>query len=174
MRRHQAALLALTLGLSAAAFAQAPEVATLSTSIVNNQGQAIGTANFQGGAHGTVARIAIQAGGLTPGWHGIHFHAVGECGDVAKFEASKSHVNHGQKKHGLLNADGPDDGDLPNIHAATDGSVNAEVSSPTLMKGANGLQDTDGSALIIHANADDHMTQPIGGAGARVACAVIK
>ena len=174
MYRHHAALLALALGIGASANAQTADVATLSAPIVGNQGQSIGTANFQGGPHGTVVRIAIQPGGLTPGWHGIHFHAVGECGDTAKFEASKSHVNHGQKKHGLLNADGPDDGDLPNVHAAADGSVNAEVSSRTLMKGANGLQDADGSALILHANADDHMTQPIGGAGARVACAVIK
>lgn len=174
MHRHHLALLALTVGMSAAAFAQAPDVTTVSAPIVGNQGQSIGTASFQGNAHRTVVRIAIQPGGLTPGWHGIHFHAVGDCADVAKFEASKAHVNHGQKKHGLLNADGPDDGDLPNVHAAADGSVNAEVSSPTLLKGGNGLQDADGSALILHANADDHVTQPIGGAGPRVACAVIK
>jgi Cu-Zn family superoxide dismutase len=36
------------------------------------------------------------------------------------------------------------------------------------------LRDGDGSALVIHANPDDHMTQPIGGSGPRVACAVIK
>lgn len=174
MHLKRVAILALTLGLSAGAFAQTSDIATLSTAIVGNQGQAIGTANFQGSAHRTVVRIAIQPGFLSPGWHGIHFHAVGDCADVAKFEASKAHVNHAQKKHGLLNADGPDDGDLPNVFAAADGSINAEVSSPTLMKGANGLQDADGSALIIHAGADDHQTQPIGGAGARVGCSVIK
>ncbi|WP_250638361.1 superoxide dismutase family protein [Sphingomonas sp. KC8] len=27
---------------------------------------------------------------------------------------------------------------------------------------------------MIHASPDDHVTQPIGGAGARVACAVIR
>jgi Cu-Zn family superoxide dismutase len=37
-----------------------------------------------------------------------------------------------------------------------------------------GLKDADGSALVIHAAADDQTTQPIGGAGERVACAVIK
>ena len=35
------------------------------------------------------------------------------------------------------------------------------------------LKDQDGSALVIHANADDHTSQPIGGAGDRVACGVI-
>ena len=35
------------------------------------------------------------------------------------------------------------------------------------------LLDTDGSALVIHANPDDQSSQPIGGAGARVACGTI-
>ncbi len=33
--------------------------------------------------------------------------------------------------------------------------------------------DADGIALVIHEDRDDHLTQPIGGAGARVACGVI-
>ena len=36
------------------------------------------------------------------------------------------------------------------------------------------LRDADGSALVIHASPDDHMSQPIGGAGGRIACAVIR
>ena len=35
------------------------------------------------------------------------------------------------------------------------------------------LLDGDGSAVIIHENSDDHLTQPIGGAGGRIACGVI-
>jgi Cu-Zn family superoxide dismutase len=33
------------------------------------------------------------------------------------------------------------------------------------------LIDQDGAAIVVHASPDDHETQPIGGAGARVACA---
>ena len=40
--------------------------------------------------------------------------------------------------------------------------------------GAHRVLLGDGSAVVIHANPDDHMTQPIGGAGARVACGVVK
>jgi Cu-Zn family superoxide dismutase len=105
----------------------------------------------------------------------LHFHAVGDCSDPGKYEVSKGHVNHTGAKHGLLNAEGPDAGDLPNVFAAADGSANAEVSSHVArMLGQNGLKDGDGSALIFHANEDDHQSQPIGGAGGRVACAVIK
>jgi Cu-Zn family superoxide dismutase len=85
-------------------------------------------------------------------------------------------MNHGGKKHGLLNAEGPDDGDLPNIFANADGSANAELSSGRvqLSGGDNALKDKDGAALVIHASEDDHTSQPIGNAGARVGCAVIK
>ena len=56
--------------------------------------------------------------------------------------------------------------------------MNAEVFTSHARLSQNGpgqwLLDADGSALVIHANADDHSSQPIGGAGDRVACAVIK
>lgn len=150
----------------------APQV--FESEIRNGKGEEIGRIALRDGANTLVMRIAINPGGLPPGWHGIHFHAVGDCSDTEKFEKSKAHVNHDQSKHGLLNADGPDEGDLPNVYANADGSVNAEVSSETPLTGEGGLKDGDGSAFIIHANPDDHVTQPIGGAGPRIACAVIK
>ena len=89
---------------------------------------------------------------------------------------SKAHLNHDNRKHGLLNGEGPDNGDLPNVFAAADGSVNAELFTPfaRLSGGTTALRKPDGSAFIIHASEDDHATQPIGNAGARVGCAVIK
>ena len=152
--------------------ASAPQ--TYESGITNSKGETIGKIMLRDGANSLVMRLAIQPGGLPPGWHGIHFHAVGDCSDTEKFEKSKAHVNHDQSKHGLLNPDGPDEGDLPNVYANADGSVNAEVSSETPLTGEGGLRDGDGSALIIHANEDDHTTQPIGGAGPRIGCAVIK
>ncbi len=152
--------------------ASAPQ--TYESALTNGKGEAIGKIMIRDGANSLVMRVMVQAGGLPPGWHGIHFHAVGDCSDTEKFETSKAHVNHDQSKHGLLNPDGPDEGDLPNVYAAADGSVNAEVSSETPLTGEGGLRDGDGSALIVHAKEDDHTTQPIGGAGPRIACAVIK
>jgi len=149
---------------------------TAQVSILNAQGAEAGKATLTQGATGLL--IKVEATGLTPGWHGIHIHATGQC--EAPFTSAGAHINHGdpQKPHGLLNAEGPDDGDLPNVFADAKGAVNAEVFTTHARLADKGpgqwLLDDDGSALVIHANADDHSSQPIGGAGDRVACAVIK
>lgn len=142
--------------------------------LMNNDGEEIGTVTLTQGPTGLLMRV--QAEGLTPGWHGIHIHAVGDCSDAA-FENAGSHINHSQAPHGLLNPEGPDDGDLPNIHAGENGQARAELFTTSARIAENGpgqwLWDEDGSAIVIHANPDDHRSQPIGGAGDRVACAVI-
>ena len=143
--------------------------------IINGQGAEIGKATLTQGATGLL--IKVEAAGLTPGWHGIHIHATGQC--AAPFTSAGAHINHTDPKtpHGLLNAQGPDDGDLPNLFAAADGSAKAEVFTTKARISQDGpgqwLWDADGSALVIHANPDDHNSQPIGGAGDRVACAVL-
>lgn len=143
--------------------------------LINASGVRVGRAVLTQGPAGLLIRI--EAEGLTPGWHGVHIHAMGEC--AAPFTSAGAHVNHGEPKapHGLLNAGGPDDGDLPNIFADATGQIRAEVFTTRARIAAEGpgqwLWDEDGSALVIHANADDHVSQPIGGAGDRVACGVV-
>jgi Cu-Zn family superoxide dismutase len=44
----------------------------------------------------------------------------------------------------------------------------------TLEAGPKSLMDQDGSAVVIHAAADDYRTDPAGNAGARIACGVVK
>jgi superoxide dismutase, Cu-Zn family len=155
--------------------------------IVGGSGQAIGQATFTDGPHGVLIRLEFSAGALAPGWHGLHLHQRGDCSDFAAgFQASGAHArmeHHGE--HGLLNPDGPEAGDLPNIFAAPAGPFAAEVFTPYVTLGneripgnANRqarepLLDGDGSALLIHAAPDDHASQPIGGAGARIACAAL-
>jgi len=122
-----------------------------------------------------VARLALR--GLTPGWHALHFHEKGDC-SKSDFTSAGGHVHDkATLVHGLLNPDANESGDLPNIYAAADGAANAEVYSTYVALEAGSakpkLVDADGSAIVVHASADDHRTQPIGGAGARVACGVI-
>nr|WP_314433832.1 superoxide dismutase family protein [uncultured Brevundimonas sp.] len=154
---------------------RAPVGATGQAVLVNSQGATIGRVDLRQGSTGLL--IKIEASGLTPGWHGIHIHATAAC--EAPFTSSGAHINHGDPKqpHGLLNSAGPDDGDLPNVFAGADGKVNAEVFTTRARISTQGpgqwLWDADGSAIIIHANPDDHSSQPIGGAGDRVACAAL-
>ncbi len=152
--------------------------APLATATFKNGEQAeTGTADLSEGPEGVVIRVNVE--GLTPGWHGIHFHDTGDCSDEG-FKKSGAHVHHDEKEpHGLLNPEGPDDGDLPNLYVAADGTGQAEMFSERVtLTGADDdrahLLDANGSAIVIHANPDDHMSQPIGGAGDRVACAVIE
>lgn len=164
----------LTTGFAGAALAQP---APVSTEIIGQDQVRIGEVTLTAAPDGVLVRIEAQ--GLTPGWHGAHFHEKADCSDAA-FENSGGHV-HGASSpvHGLLNPDATDVGDLPNIHADADGKVTVELYSTLVVleegKGDRpALRDADGSALVIHASPDDHMSQPIGGAGDRVACATIR
>lgn len=168
--------LALSFGLIAAA-TTAPALAQAATAELKGaDGKTIGTATLTEAPHGVLLRI--EAKGLTPGWHGLHFHEKGDCG-TPDFKSAGAHVHTAATTvHGLLNAEANDDGDLPNLYAAADGSATVELFSPLVsLNGAGGrpaLLDTDGSAIVIHASPDDYKTQPIGGAGARIACGVVK
>lgn len=151
--------------------------AEATVAIANGVGARIGAATLVDGPTGVLVRLEV--GGLKPGWHAVHFHAKGDCGDPA-FQSAGAHINHAAqaKPHGLLNPAGPDPGDLPNIWAGADGRANAHLfSSLVSIDGQGGrpaLKDADGSAVVIHENPDDYTTQPIGGAGPRVACGVVR
>jgi Cu-Zn family superoxide dismutase len=146
------------------------------TDVIGAKGDKIGTVAIKQGPHGSVLAIMLGKGALTPGSHGVHLHEHGDCSDHGQFTKSKGHINVEGKEHGFLNAKGPHPGDVPNVYAHADGSVQAElfVYGVSVTGGKINLVDEDGSAVIIHANPDDHSSQPIGGAGARVACALIK
>ena len=140
--------------------------------IIGADGAVIGKATFEQTPTGVLMNVDV--GGLPPGGHGIHLHAVGAC--TPNFKAATGHINPGKVKHGLRNPEGPDNGDLPNLYAAADGTARAEFFT-TRVSVAGGampaLLDEDGSAVIIHENPDDHMAQPIGGAGGRIGCGII-
>ena len=140
--------------------------------MIGLEGESIGSANLIDGPNGMLIRLELAPGSLEPGWHGIHLHATGDCSDIGMYKMSGGHVGKMEGGHGLLNPKGPENGDLPNIWAAADGSAGYEAFTTLDTLGA--LVEGDGSAIIIHEGEDDHMTQPIGGAGARVACGVIK
>lgn len=158
---------------AAAAHGTTAEPAKAAAEIINPAGEVIGKAAFEQAPSGVLIRVVVS--GLTPGGHGIHLHSVGACSP--DFGAAKGHINPDGKAHGLRHPDGPDNGDLPNLYVGADGRAEAEFFTPrvTVSGGAQpALLDDDGSAVVIHEHPDDHMTQPIGGAGGRVGCGVVK
>ncbi|WP_339746664.1 superoxide dismutase family protein [uncultured Maricaulis sp.] len=153
-------------------------VTTTSGEVIMRDRTPAGTVNLRQGPDGVVIRIAVD--GLPDAarnqWHGAHLHSVGDCSSE-DFTSSAGHINPSARQHGLLNPDGPDNADLPNLWVDANGSIRAEVYTTRVsLNGSDGLPallDEDGSALVIHAGSDDQTSQPIGGAGARIACAVI-
>lgn len=174
MRTVLIASVALGLGLAGAAQA-APASGAIQFARSQGGGSA-GSGTVTEGPGGVILRLEVS--GLTPGWHGVHFHEKGDC-SAMDFTSAGAHV-HGAAAvvHGLLNPAHSDSGDLPNIFVGADGKATVELFSPFVAlgdaPGRQNLLDADGSAVVIHASADDYTTQPIGGAGARVACGVIK
>jgi Cu-Zn family superoxide dismutase len=138
----------------------------------NAQGASVGTATLTEGRNGV--SIALQLSNLPPGTHGFHIHAVGKC-DPPGFTTAGGHFNPGARKHGGKTAEGPHAGDLPNLVVGADGAVKTEVLAPrvTLGPGKDSLLSASGAALVIHADADDEMTDPTGNSGARIACGVV-
>lgn len=171
LARHTVAGLGL-LGFSVAAQADDHMV---TGQFINNSGEEIGTVTLTQGPHGVLVQLEID--GLPPGPKAIHIHHTGTCADHDHgFKASGGHVNPDKNQHGLLNPDGPGAGDFPNFYVHDNGYAWAEMFNDRLsLDGGTAVNmlDEDGSAMVIHENVDDHMTQPIGGAGARIACAVI-
>ncbi|MEM8921512.1 MAG: superoxide dismutase family protein [Pseudomonadota bacterium] len=151
--------------------AQTFEPAAFTAVIAGPTGASIGDASLVQGPHGMMVEINLGPGSVDPGWHGVHFHMVGDCSDIGVYKLSGGHVGLIEGGHGLMNPIGPEDGDLPNIHVNADGGGSAEMF--TQITSLADLLDADGSALVIHADRDDHISQPIGNAGARVACAEI-
>lgn len=138
-------------------------------------------ADASGGTKGTATvtdtsaglRIIIDGSGLPQGAHGLHVHTVGRC-EAPDFASAGPHWNPTAKMHGKEAPGGPHWGDLPNLVVGTDGRGRIEFVIPgtQLYGGTAPLLDADGSAIVIHAAADDYRTDPSGNSGARIACGV--
>lgn len=141
----------------------------------NVDGEFVGNAVFT--QNGDEVTLQVTVDGFTAageGVHGIHIHTVGAC--TPDFDAAGSHFNPTTAQHGLDNPSGPHAGDLPNLEIDADGngSYEATTTMVALAQGDNSLFDSDGSALVIHADPDDLVTDPAGNSGDRIACGVIE
>jgi Cu-Zn family superoxide dismutase len=120
-----------------------------------------------GGVH-----IVLNLEGVEPGDHGAHVHEKGDC-SAADAASAGGHFNPQSHDHGLPTAEKRHLGDLGNITIGKDGKGTLDFK----VAGAN-LKDSDpasfvGRAIIVHAKKDDG-GQPVGNAGGRIGCGVIK
>lgn len=137
--------------------------------LINTSGQSIGAIRAWQTAGGVTLRI--DASGLPHGIHGIHVHSFGRC-DPPDFASAGPHWNPAGKQHGMNNPAGPHAGDLPNVEVAANGVLGATVTIPGASMAS--LLDADGASIVIHAAADDYVTDPSGNSGPKIACAVIQ
>ncbi len=173
MRRFIFIVLALVVILAANGVYAANDGAEHASAVLRDgDGQALGVARLTEDATGQV-HVNVHVKDLSPGLHGIHFHAIGSC--LPPFTSAGAHFNPSGGEHGLENPNGPHAGDLPNleVNAAGVGHLNTTTQRVTLSPGARSLFDADGAAFIIHANPDDQVTHPTGNSGGRIACGVI-
>ncbi|HEU0051869.1 MAG TPA: superoxide dismutase family protein [Longimicrobium sp.] len=163
--------------LALAACGPAPEAATArprtyDLPLYDAQNQRVGTVTVTQQGRDSV-RVTVRGDRLPPGTHGTHLHAVGKC-EAPQFTTAGAHLNPANRQHGTRNPAGPHLGDLPNLVVVANGTGTLEATvAGTLTPGQAPLFDADGTALVVHASADDYMTDPSGNSGARIACAVI-
>ena len=106
----------------------------------------------------------------------MHIHEKAAC-RAPDFKSAGGHFNPSGAQHGFLNRRGPHAGDLPNIQVNADGTCRAEYVTNRISlkeRGHNSLFRKGGTAVVIHRDADDYITDPAGQGGPRIACGIIK
>ncbi len=166
----------------------------LTAQLKNASGATVATADFDfSPGYATITVKTAAPGLLTPGFHGLHVHAVGKCeassvaptgGEPGDFNSAGAHFQvPGHSGH-------PASGDLTSLQVREDGT--AELVTTTDAFTAEDLEAGAKTAIIIHEKADnfanipperyqqingtpppDQMTLATGDAGKRVACGVI-
>jgi Cu-Zn family superoxide dismutase len=150
----------------------APELPSAEAALKDKDGKDVGRATLIETPEGV--RVAVTGYRLPPGTHGLHIHAVGKC-DPPEFTSAGAHFNPGNKKHGSQNPEGAHAGDLPNLEVAAsgEGGIDIVTKAVSIRPGPNSLFGPAGTAIVVHATADDYKTDPTGNSGGRIACGVV-
>ncbi len=158
-------------GLASPVFAQQAKD-TAQANFVDRSGKEAGRAQITAGNDGVLFEVEVS--GLEPRkWVALHIHETGTCDHAGGHDSAGGHFNPDGKEHGFAAANGPHAGDLPNQYVADDGVLRAQVYS-AMVRLDDAERGIRGRALIVHAGSHYYRTDPTGGAGDRLACAVIE
>ena len=156
--------------LLAACQTMPPEATRATAQLQPTKGnKTIGEATFE--QMGDKVRVVIFVQGLKPGQeHGLHIHEAGDCSSGDGM-STKGHFNPYGKPHGRGGERHA--GDLPNLKADAKGRAHLTVDLDIITV-TPGPTSIIGRGIIVHAQPDDYTSQPVGNAGARMACGVIR
>jgi superoxide dismutase, Cu-Zn family len=157
-------LTAIVLVISAGVLGAAGQQSGSKVELKNAQDQSVGSVSLSPARSGGVS-MALDLKNLPPGRHAIHFHESAKC-EAPAFESAGPHYNPETRKHGLFNPDGPHAGDVNNFTVRKDGTAKGNLVASRMTLDA-------GTALVVHAQADDLKTDPSGNSGDRIACGVV-
>lgn len=119
-------------------------------------------------------RVFVNLRNVVQGAHGMHIHEKGDC-NSADASSAGDHYNPAALPHGAPNPQKSHAGDLGNVVINENGQGFLNLSIPVEDFHQEHLDWTKiiGKSLVLHALADDLVSQPSGASGARIACGVI-
>jgi superoxide dismutase, Cu-Zn family len=169
MKHPALSLIALTVVLAITAL---PCAAKTVVQVKDAQGKDVGTVILSPQGSGVALQLHLHD--LPQGEHAIHFHQSPKC-EAPDFKSAGAHFNPEGKKHGFESPEGHHAGDMKNFTVAAKGKADAKLEDKevTLGDGANSLFSNGGTAIVIHAKADDYKTDPSGASGDRIACGAV-